>query len=120
MAPACGKRDARGQEMRPAEGSRRIHALFRAMEGRNHPFRSARDTRMTAAPRRRRASPRGARQPKRDPTPMRIFSRPLTGVILIAIAAGAYGYARLGHRHPPRSAEVPKPARLALAPPLPP
>jgi len=51
---------------------------------------------------------------------MRILSRPLTGVILIAIAAGAYGYERLGHRHPPRSAEAHKPARLALAPPMPP
>jgi hypothetical protein len=51
---------------------------------------------------------------------MRIFSRPLTGLVLIAMAAGAYGYERLGHRHPSRSAEAPKPARLALAPPLPP
>ena len=51
---------------------------------------------------------------------MRIFSRPLTGVILIAIAAGAYGYERLWRHHPQHSAEAPTPARLALAPPLPP
>lgn len=49
---------------------------------------------------------------------MRIFSRPVTGVILIAIAAGAYGYQRLWHRHPSRS-EAPKPATLSLVPPLP-
>ena len=49
LARACGKRDARGPEMRPAEGSGRIHALFRTMEGRNHPFRSARDPGMTSA-----------------------------------------------------------------------
>jgi hypothetical protein len=51
---------------------------------------------------------------------MRIFSRPVTGLILIAIAAGTYGYERLWHRHPSRSAEAPKPSRLALAPPMPP
>src|SRR5262245_4294984 len=103
--------------MRPAEGSCRIHALFRTMEGRNHPFRSARDPGMTAAPRLRHASLRGGRQPKRDPTLMRIFSRPITALTVIAIAAGAYGYERLWHRHPSRSPEAPKPATLSLAPP---
>jgi hypothetical protein len=47
---------------------------------------------------------------------MRIFSRPVTGLILIAIAAGAYGYQRLWHRNPPRSVEASKPA----TPPMPP
>jgi colicin import membrane protein len=49
---------------------------------------------------------------------MRIFSRPITGLILVAIAAGAYGYERLSHRHPSRSVEAPKPA--PPAPPMPP
>jgi len=48
---------------------------------------------------------------------MRIFSRPIAGLILVAIAASAYGYQRLWHRHPSRSAEAPKPA---MAPPAPP
>jgi colicin import membrane protein len=51
---------------------------------------------------------------------MRIFSRPVTGLILIAIAAGAYGYERLWHRHPSRVAEAPKPAAPAPTPPAPP
>ena len=51
---------------------------------------------------------------------MRIFSRPVTGLILVAIAAGAYGYERLWHRHSQRSVEAPKPATRSLAPPLPP
>ena len=50
---------------------------------------------------------------------MRIFSRP-TGLILIAIAASAYGYERLWHRHPSRSVEASKPATPPPAPPTPP
>jgi hypothetical protein len=51
---------------------------------------------------------------------MRIFSRPIAGLILVAIAAGAYGYERLWHRHPSRSVEASKPATLPPEPPAPP
>ena len=51
---------------------------------------------------------------------MRIFSRPIAGLILVAIAAGAYGYQRLWHRHPSRFLEAPKPAAAAPTPPTPP
>jgi colicin import membrane protein len=48
---------------------------------------------------------------------MRIFLRPTTALILIAIVACAYGgYERLRHRHPSHVAEAPKPA----SPPTPP
>ena len=46
---------------------------------------------------------------------MRILPRPLRALILIAVAAGAYGYERLSRRHPPRVAEAPKPAAPARA-----
>jgi colicin import membrane protein len=51
---------------------------------------------------------------------MRIFSRPIAVLILAAIAAGAYGYERLWHRHPLRSVEAPRPAAAAPMPPTPP
>ena len=58
---------------------------------------------------------------------MLIFSRSLTGLLLVAAAAGAYGYARLSPDNPPRSEvaakEAPKPpapAVVALAAPTPP
>jgi hypothetical protein len=51
---------------------------------------------------------------------MRVFSRPVAALILVAIAAGAYGYERLWHRHSSRSAEASKPATLPPAPPTPP
>ena len=44
---------------------------------------------------------------------MLIFSRPLTGLVLVVVAAGAYGYERLSPRNPSRpgnaSTEAPKP-----------
>ena len=44
---------------------------------------------------------------------MLIFSRPLTGLVLVAVAAAAYGYDRLSPRNPTRpetaSTEPPKP-----------
>src|SRR5262245_30028579 len=104
--------------MRSTEGSRRIHALFRTMEGRNHPFRSARYARMSATHPTRRALPRRADNRKRERTAMRILPRPIKALILIAVAAGAYGgYERLRHRQPPRVAEAPK---TAVQPPMPP
>ena len=51
---------------------------------------------------------------------MRIVSRPTAALILIAIAAGAYGYERLWHRHPSRVADTPKPAAQPPMPPAPP
>ena len=90
------------------------------MEGRNHPFRSARDPRMTAAhptaPRLHRARHDNR---KREPTAMRI---------LLKAHRGAHprrdrgwrlrGYERLWHRHPSRVAEAPKPAtQRRLCPP---
>jgi hypothetical protein len=52
---------------------------------------------------------------------MRILPRPIGAVILIAVAAAAYGgYERLWHRHPSRVAEVPKPAAESPMPPAPP
>jgi colicin import membrane protein len=48
---------------------------------------------------------------------MLIFSRPVAGLVLIAVAAGAYGYERLFPRSPSRSentsTEAPKPATPA-------
>ena len=51
---------------------------------------------------------------------MRIFSRTIAGLVLVAIAAGAYGYERLRHRHPSRFVEAPKPATQPPMPPAPP
>ena len=52
---------------------------------------------------------------------MRILPRPIGALILIAIAAAAYGgYERLWHRHPSRVAEAPKPAAQPPMPPTPP
>jgi hypothetical protein len=50
---------------------------------------------------------------------MRILSRPLTALVLIALAAGAYGYQHLSRRHPSRSIAAPK-AATAPEPPAPP
>ena len=52
---------------------------------------------------------------------MRVLPRPIGALILIAVAAAAYGgYERLWHRHPSRVAEAPKPAAEAPMPPTPP
>ncbi|MGC2785157.1 MAG: hypothetical protein WA397_15280 [Roseiarcus sp.] len=52
---------------------------------------------------------------------MRILRRPIGALVLIAIAAGAYGgYQHLGRRHPPRVAEAPKPTAQLPMPPVPP
>jgi hypothetical protein len=52
---------------------------------------------------------------------MRILPRPIGALVLVAIAAAAYGgYERLTHRPPSRVAEVPKPAAEAPMPPTPP
>jgi colicin import membrane protein len=52
---------------------------------------------------------------------MRILPRPIGALILIAIAAAAYGgYERLWHPHPSRVAELPKPAAEPPMPPTPP
>jgi colicin import membrane protein len=52
---------------------------------------------------------------------MRILPRPIGAIILIAVAAAAYGgYERLWHRHPSRVAEAPKPAAESPMPPAPP
>ena len=52
---------------------------------------------------------------------MRILPRPIGALVLVAIAAAAYGgYERLMHRHPPRVAEAPKPAAEPPMPPTPP
>jgi hypothetical protein len=52
---------------------------------------------------------------------MRVLPRPIGALILIAIAAAAYGgYERLWHRHPSRVAEAPKPATQPPMPPTPP
>jgi hypothetical protein len=51
---------------------------------------------------------------------MRIFSRTIAGLVLVAVAAGAYGYDRLRHRNPSRFVEAPKPAAQPPMPPAPP
>jgi hypothetical protein len=52
---------------------------------------------------------------------MRILQRPIGALILIAVAATAYGgYERLWHRHPSRVAEAPKPSAQPPMPPTPP
>jgi hypothetical protein len=52
---------------------------------------------------------------------MRILPRPIGALILVAIAAAAYGgYERVWHRHPSRVAEAPKPAAQPPMPPTPP
>ena len=51
---------------------------------------------------------------------MRIFSRTIAGLVLVAVAAGAYGYERLRHRHPARFVEAPKPPTQPPMPPAPP
>lgn len=49
---------------------------------------------------------------------MRILPRPIAALILIAVAAAAYGgYERLWHRHPSRVAEAPKPTAQLPTPP---
>ena len=39
---------------------------------------------------------------------MLIFSRPVAGLVLVAVAAGAYGYERLPPRNPSRSETAPE------------
>src|ERR1700729_121566 len=91
------------------------------MEGRNDPFRSARDPGMTSVQPQRRAAPRAANKRKREFSTMRILPRPVAALIRIAVAAAAYGgYERLWHRHPSRVAEAPKPAAETPMPPTPP
>ena len=51
---------------------------------------------------------------------MRIVSRPITALILVAVAAGAYGYQHVTHRHPSRSIAAPKAAMTPPEPPAPP
>ena len=52
---------------------------------------------------------------------MRILPRPIGALMLIAVAAAAYGgYERLWHRHPSRVAEAPKPSAQPPMPPTPP
>jgi hypothetical protein len=76
---------------------------------------------MTAAQPARRASPRGAANRKRESTAMRILPRPIGALVLVAIAAAAYGgYQRSWHRHPSGVTEAPKPATTAPTPPMPP
>jgi colicin import membrane protein len=48
---------------------------------------------------------------------MPILSRPIAGLLLVALAAGAYAYERLWHRYPPSSVEASKPAALPPTPP---
>src|SRR6202046_4256518 len=103
--------------MRSPEGSSRIHAIFRAMEDRNHPFRPTRDPGMTSTQPRGRPPSRTANARKRESTAMRILPRPIGALLLIAVAAAAYGgYERLWHPHPSRVAEAPK---TSAPPPLP-
>src|ERR1700727_92723 len=76
---------------------------------------------MTSVQLQRRAAPRPANKRKREFNAMRILPRPIGALILIAIAAAAYGgYERLWHRHPSRVAEAPKPAAQPPMPPTPP
>lgn len=66
-------------------------------------------------------APRRSRERReREPTPMRILSRPITALIVIAVAAGAYGYQHLSRRHAPRSTGAPKAAMAPPEPPAPP
>ncbi len=59
---------------------------------------------MTSVQSQRRAPPRAANKRKRESSAMRILPRPIGAVILIAVAAAAYGgYERLWHRHPSRA-----------------
>jgi hypothetical protein len=51
---------------------------------------------------------------------MRIVSRPITALILIALAAGAYVYQHASPRHPSRSIVAPKAATATPEPPTPP
>ena len=45
---------------------------------------------------------------------MLIFSRPVVGVVLVAVAAGAYGYERLSPANPSRSGTAPRTRRVRL------
>jgi len=52
---------------------------------------------------------------------MRILPKPIGAIVLIVVAAFAYGgYERLWHGHPSRVAEAPKPAAESPKPPAPP
>jgi hypothetical protein len=76
---------------------------------------------MTSTQLRRRSPSRAANTRKGESTAMRILPRPIGALILVAIAAAAYGgYERLWHRHPSRVAEAPKPAAQPPMPPTPP
>ena len=73
---------------------------------------------MTSAQPQRLAAPRAAHNRKRESSAMRILPRPIAALILIAVAAAAYGgYERLWHRHPSRVAEAPKPTAQLPTPP---
>jgi hypothetical protein len=76
---------------------------------------------MTSTQSQRRAPSRAANARKRESTAMRILPRPIGALILIAVAAAAYGgYERLWHLHPSRMAEAPKPSAQPPMPPTPP
>jgi hypothetical protein len=76
---------------------------------------------MTSAQPQRRAAPRAANNRKRGFAAMRIVPRPVGALILIAIAAAAYGgYERVWHRHPCRVAEAPPKPAEQPTPPAPP
>jgi hypothetical protein len=76
---------------------------------------------MTSTQLQRRAASRAANSRKRESTAMRILPRPIGALILIAVAAAAYGgYERLWYRHPSRVAEAPKPSAQPPMPPTPP
>ena len=73
---------------------------------------------MTSTQPQRRSPSRTANSRKRKSTAMRILPRPIGALILVAIAAAAYGgYERLWHPRPSRVAEAPK---LSAQPPMPP
>ena len=115
LARACGKRDARGQEMRPAAGSSRNTCRF-SINGRSKRSISIRerlkgDVHPTAAP----ASLAQGQNRKRESTAMRILPRPIGTLILVAIAAASpmCGSCAMQHRHPPRVAEVGQTGRAA-------
>ena len=76
---------------------------------------------MTSAQLQRRSHSRTANRRKRKSTAMRILPRPIGALLLIAVAAAAYGgYERLWHPHPSRVAEAPKPSAQPPMPPTPP
>jgi hypothetical protein len=76
---------------------------------------------MTSVQPQRRAAARAASKREREFSAMRILPRPIGAILLIVVAAAAYGsYERLWHSHPSHVAEAPKPAAEAPLPPAPP